>query len=75
MVFFDDTSPHQAWNETDEERAVRLFDFERPMTRRGRWVSRLSPKALRHTAFFRDARRNQRAWDAQYRKVLKHPAA
>ena len=52
-----------------------LFDFERPMTRRGRWVSRLMLMALRHTAFFRDAQRNQRAWEAQYRKVLKHPAA
>ncbi len=74
-VFFDDTYHHEAWNETDEERAVLPFDFERPMTRRGRWLSRLSLKGSRRTAYFRDARRNQRAWEAQYRKVLEHPAA
>lgn len=75
LVFFDDTFPHEVWNETDEERAVLLFDFERPMTRRGRWVSRMMLRVLRHTAYFRDAQRNQEAWEAQYRKVLGRQAA
>jgi beta-hydroxylase len=74
-VFFDDTYHHEAWNETDEERALLPFDLERPMTRRGRWLSRLSLKGSRRTAYSRNAQRNQRAWEAQYRKVLEHPAA
>ena len=74
-MLFDDTCPHEVRRETDQERAVLLLDFERPMTRRGRWVSHLMLKALRRTAFFRDAQRNQQAWEAQYRKVLERPAA
>ncbi len=75
VVFFDDTFPHEVWNETDEERAVLLFDFERPMTRAGTFVSRLALRVMRHTAFFRDAVRNQQAWEAQYRKLLDREAA
>ena len=74
-LFFDDTYPHEVWNETEEERAVLLFDFERPMRRGGRWVSRLALRILRFTAYFRDAQRNQRAWEERYRKVAKGPAA
>ncbi len=69
-LFFDDTYPHEVWNDTDEERAVLLFDFERPMTRRGRVVSRLLMKALRHTAYFKDAERNQKAWEERSRDVM-----
>jgi ornithine lipid ester-linked acyl 2-hydroxylase len=70
LVFFDDTYPHAVWNDTNEERAVLLFDFERPMTRRAQWLSRLTIWLLRRTAYFKDARRNQRAWEERYRKVL-----
>lgn len=75
MVFLDDTYPHEVWNDTDEERAVLLFDFERPMTRRGRFVSHLMLKVMKRTAFFKDAQRNQAAWEEQYRKVLERQAA
>lgn len=75
LVFFDDTYPHEVWNETNQERAVLLFDFERPMSRLGTFVSRIALRALRHTAYFRDAQRNQQAWEAQYRKILDREAA
>ncbi|MGD8417795.1 MAG: aspartyl/asparaginyl beta-hydroxylase domain-containing protein [Pseudomonadales bacterium] len=70
LVFFDDTYPHAVWNDTDEERAVLLFDFERPMTLGGRLVSRFMMWLLKQTAYSKDAKRNQRAWEERYRKVL-----
>ena len=57
-------------NDTTEDRAVLLFDFERPMTRRGRLLSRLMIRVLRRTAYFKDAYRNQQAWEERYRRVL-----
>jgi beta-hydroxylase len=63
------------WNDTSEERAVLLFDFERPMRRPGQILSRLMLKVLRRTAYFRDAQRNQRAWEERYREVLARRAA
>jgi beta-hydroxylase len=66
LVFFDDTYPHAVWNDTDEERVVLLFDFERPMDRRGRFVSRLLMAGLRRSAYTRDATRNQKAWEDHY---------
>jgi beta-hydroxylase len=70
LVFFDDTYPHAVWNDTPEERAVLLFDFERPMTRRGQWLSRLMIRVLRHTPYFKDAHRNQQAWEERYRREV-----
>jgi beta-hydroxylase len=70
LFFFDDTYPHEVWNETSEERAVLLFDIERPMGFWGRRVSRLMLTALRRTAFYRDAMRNQAAWEKRYRETI-----
>ncbi|MGN8160310.1 aspartyl/asparaginyl beta-hydroxylase domain-containing protein [Salinisphaera sp. RV14] len=67
MFFFDDTYRHEVWNKTDGERAVLLFDIERPMGLPGRAVSRAMIAALKRTAYFRDAMANQRAWEARYR--------
>jgi beta-hydroxylase len=66
ILFFDDTFPHEVWNETSEERAVLLFDFERPMTRRGQAVSRALLSGLRQTAYFKDGMRNQLDWERRY---------
>jgi len=67
LLFFDDTFKHEVWNDTDEERVVLLFDFERPMSWGGRMLSRTMMLALRQTAYFKDALRNQRAWERRYR--------
>ncbi len=70
IFFFDDTYHHEVWNETQEERAILLFDFERPMGLGGRIVSRLMLSVLRRTAYFKDAIRNQRAWERRYRDTM-----
>lgn len=75
VLFFDDTYKHEVWNDTDEERVVLLFDFERPMSLAGRLVSRLMMLALRQTAYFKDALRNHKAWERRYRAELADRAA
>ena len=66
LLFFDDTYPHEVWNDTRQERAVLLFDFERPMTPRGRRVSRALLAGLRRTAYFQDGVRNQQDWERRF---------
>jgi aspartyl/asparaginyl beta-hydroxylase (cupin superfamily) len=55
---FDDSMLHQVWNRTDEERAILLFDFDRPMRWPASALNRLAMGLLKRTAYYRDARRN-----------------
>ena len=55
---FDDTYEHEVWNETDEERVILLFDFDRPMRWYGRWLNSAFLRIMKMTAFYKDPRRN-----------------
>lgn len=66
LFFFDDTYPHEVWNNTDEHRAVLFIDVERPMRLPGRLVSRLMMWVLRRTGYYKDALRNQREWEKRF---------
>jgi len=65
-VVFDDTVKHGVWNATEQERVVLLFDFERPMRPLGRLLGRLFLAGVRRHGYYRDARRNQQAWEERY---------
>ena len=52
LFVFDDTYEHEVWNDTDEERIVLLFDFDRPMRFWGRFVHRTIIAGLKRTAYF-----------------------
>lgn len=67
LFFFDDTYPHEVWNNTSESRAVLLIDVERPMRLPGRLVSRAMLWVLRRTGYFKDAMHNQREWEKRFR--------
>ena len=62
-VVFDDFFPHEVWNDTDEERVVLIFDFDRPMRLPGRMVGKLLSWGIKRTAYFKDAERNLKNWD------------
>jgi aspartyl/asparaginyl beta-hydroxylase (cupin superfamily) len=62
-VVFDDFYPHEVWNDTDEERVVLIFDFERPMRLPGRIVAAILSWGIKRTAYFKDAERNLKNWD------------
>jgi aspartyl/asparaginyl beta-hydroxylase (cupin superfamily) len=54
----DDTYEHEVWNDTDEERVILLFDFDRPMRFGGRMVSRLFLQLMKLTAFYQEPKKN-----------------
>jgi beta-hydroxylase len=65
-VVFDDSFEHEVHNDTDETRAVLLFDFDRPMRPLGRLVHRSAVWGLKRSPFFRDAQRNLTAWEDRF---------
>jgi beta-hydroxylase len=67
---FDDIYEHEVWNDTDEERIVLLFDFNRPMRFWGRALNRSLIFALKLSPYFRDARRNLTAWETRFDKAF-----
>jgi beta-hydroxylase len=62
-VVFDDFYRHEVWNDTDEERVVLIFDFDRPMRPLGRFVNRAFMWGIKRTAYFKEAQHNLRSWD------------
>ena len=65
-VVFDDSYEHEVQNNTDETRAVLLFDFDRPMRPLGRLVHGFAVWGLKRSPFFRDAQRNLTAWEDRF---------
>jgi beta-hydroxylase len=65
-VVFDDSFDHEVQNDTDEPRAVLLFDFDRPMRLLGRTVHQGAVWALKRSPYFRDAKRNLAAWEDRF---------
>lgn len=55
---FDDARMHQVINDTDEERVILLYDFDRPMRWPASMLNRWAMALLKRTAFYRDARKN-----------------
>jgi ornithine lipid ester-linked acyl 2-hydroxylase len=62
-IVFDDFFHHEVWNDTDEERVVLIFDFERPMRPLGRMLNRFLMWGIKKSAYFKDAERNLKGWD------------
>ncbi len=58
IFVFDDTFEHEVWNDTDEERVILLFDFDRPMGIGGRLLNKGLMSAMKKTAFYQDPKKN-----------------
>jgi ornithine lipid ester-linked acyl 2-hydroxylase len=58
IFVFDDTYEHEVYNNTDEERVILLFDFNRPMGMLGRAVNNTMLSAMKMTAFYQAPRKN-----------------
>ncbi len=66
MFIFDDTYNHEVWNETDEERVIMLFDFDRPMKWPGRMANKLSIAAMKMTAFYQEPKKNMQSFEDRF---------
>ncbi|MEO1044443.1 MAG: aspartyl/asparaginyl beta-hydroxylase domain-containing protein [Pseudomonadota bacterium] len=56
-LVFDETYPHEVWNETGEPRVVLMLQVRRPMRWPGRALARLLYETVRRTSFVQDIRR------------------
>lgn len=71
LFVFDDTYDHEVWNDTDEERVILLFDFDRPMRFWGKVVHRSFIAALKRTAYFLEPKKKLPALDARLEAAIK----
>jgi beta-hydroxylase len=58
IFVFDDTFEHEVWNDTEEERVILIFDFDRPMGLGGRLLNKTMMRAMKMTAFYQDPKKN-----------------
>jgi beta-hydroxylase len=58
IFVFDDTYEHEVWNDTNEERVILLFDFDRPMKFWGRFLNKSFLQIMKFTAFYQDPKKN-----------------
>jgi ornithine lipid ester-linked acyl 2-hydroxylase len=65
IFVFDDTYTHEVYNNTDEERVILLFDFDRPMGWKGRTINKLLLTAMKFSAFYQTPKK--RLADAEAR--------
>ena len=68
VLLFDDTHRHEVHNTTDEDRVVLLFDFERPMTLRGRLTNRILLALMRRSAYVQDSVQHYSDWEERFRE-------
>ena len=70
MFVFDDTYEHEVWNETDQERVILLFDFDRPMKPAGRLLNRILLNVMKMTAFYKDPKKNLEASEERLERAI-----
>jgi len=75
FLILDDTYEHEVWNDTDEERVVLLFDFDRPMKWSGRLLNRFFLWAIKFSAFYRDPLRNSRNAEKRFETAIRQADA
>lgn len=62
-MFFDDTFPHEVWNDTDGFRVVLFMDVLRPLPFPVSLLNSLIIKSIAASPFIRDAKKNHEAWE------------
>lgn len=67
-ILFDDTYPHEVWNETDGMRVVLLMDVIHPLRFPGSVINKTIINLIKHTGYVQDARKNQEAWTRKFRQ-------
>lgn len=66
IFVFDDTYEHEVWNDTDEERVILLFDFDRPMRFWGRTLNKTFVKLLKLTAYYQEPKKNMQTMEERF---------
>lgn len=75
VFVLDDTYEHEVWNDTDEERVILLFDFDRPMKFWGRFLNGLMMKLMKMTAYYQDPKKNLASAEDRFEAAVKQAGA
>jgi ornithine lipid ester-linked acyl 2-hydroxylase len=75
LFVFDDTYDHEVWNDTDEERVILLFDFDRPMRPLGRLLNNSFLRLLKLTSYYRDPLRRMRSLEDRFEAAVRQADA
>ncbi|MGA5198236.1 aspartyl/asparaginyl beta-hydroxylase domain-containing protein [Streptomyces exfoliatus] len=68
-LFFDDTYPHEAWNDTDEDRVVLFVDVIRPLPFPYSVLNSLVLKSISRAPFVRNAASKHEAWEKLFEEL------
>jgi hypothetical protein len=68
---FDDTYRHHVWNNTDEERVILIFDFNRPMRLWGRMLNQSVIWIVKQTAFFKEPKRRMKSHEERFEAAVR----
>jgi len=71
VFVLDDTYEHEVWNDTDQERVILLFDFDRPMRLGGRLANWLLLKLMKLTAFYQEPKKNLANYEDRFEAAAK----
>jgi ornithine lipid ester-linked acyl 2-hydroxylase len=66
IFVFDDTYEHEVWNDTDDERVILLFDFDRPMKFWGRAINKTFISLLKLTAYYQEPKKNMQTFEERF---------
>jgi beta-hydroxylase len=66
IFVFDDTYDHEVWNDTEDERVILLFHFDRPMRLPGRLLNRTFVSLLKLSAYYQDAKTNMATFEDRF---------
>ncbi len=66
IFVFDDTYEHEVWNDTEDERVILLFDFDRPMRPWGRFINKVFVWALKFTSYYQVPKKNMATYEDQF---------
>ena len=68
-LVFDDAYEHEAWNDTEEVRAVLFLDFKRPLHGLARHLNDFLITLVRLSPYIRDASTRHREWEERLEKA------
>ncbi len=68
VLIFDDAFNHEAWNDSDAIRVVLFVDFIKPLRFPASTLNWLLIKLAERSAFVRDCKERQRAWEVAFHR-------
>lgn len=69
-LLFDDTFPHEVWNDTDGYRAILFLDIARPLRFPMSAVNWLVNNLIAASPIIQDAKESHENWERQFEKVV-----